>query len=160
MGKPRIKKFIPALYYSSRNNSPIRRIVLHYTTADTAQSTISWFTSENNDKRTSAHYIVDKNGDIYQMVEDGDAAHHCKGVNRDSIGIEHVAKSGERLTPAQEKATVQLIKWLISKYNIPLKNITGHRYTPGYTGGTDCPHSLFGERNEAAVKAWVTRNFS
>jgi N-acetyl-anhydromuramyl-L-alanine amidase AmpD len=66
----------------------------------------------------SAHYIVDKNGDIYQMVADSDKAWHAFGENADSIGIEHVARPGETLTPAQEQATVHLIRWLMAEYKI------------------------------------------
>jgi N-acetyl-anhydromuramyl-L-alanine amidase AmpD len=40
--------------------------------------------------RLSAHYVIDRNGDIYQMVNDADCANHCMGANAGSIGIEHV----------------------------------------------------------------------
>jgi hypothetical protein len=154
--KPPIKTFIPSPYHSSRNGAVIRRIVLHYTTASNAQSTISWF--QDNPKSVSAHYIVDKNGDIYQMVEDSERAHHCKGANADTIGIEHVAVAGDQLTLPQETATVALIRWLVSEYDIDPGRITGHNFTPGYTGSTDCPNVLFGAFSGAAIDAWVAQH--
>ena len=158
--QPAIRQFIQSPYYSSRNGAAIRRIVLHYTQGSTAQGAINWFL--NNPKSTSAHYIIDRNGYIYQMVRDSEAAHHCKGANRDSIGIEHVALTNQALTADQERSTIALIRWLMSAYSIPAENIEGHRWTPGYSGGvngTNCPHSLFGrEGNQADVRTWVNAN--
>ncbi|WP_414550703.1 glucosaminidase domain-containing protein [Anabaena sp. CCY 0017] len=70
ISKPAIKAFIQSPNYSSRNGDKIDTIVLHYTTAGTAQSTINHFS--NSTSRVSAHYLIDKNGDIYQMVKDAD----------------------------------------------------------------------------------------
>jgi len=153
--KPAIKKFIESPNHSSRNGTIIRRIILHYTTSANVEGTISWF--KNPESEVSAHYIVDKNGDIYQMVRDSDKAWHAKSANADSIGIEHVALPYDRLTPDQEKATVHLIKWLMTEYKIPKWQVTGHRFTPG--NNTLCPHSLFGEQTEAALRAWVDKRF-
>jgi hypothetical protein len=154
--KPPIKTFISSPYHSSRNGAIIRRIVLHYTTASNAESTISWF--QNNPKSVSAHYIVDKDGDIYQMVHDSERAHHCMGANADTIGIEHVAVTGDHLTVQQQTATVALIKWLVAEYDLDPQRITGHNFTPGYTGSTDCPNVLFGAFSEAAINAWVAQH--
>ena len=156
--KPLIREFIRSPYHSSRNGATIRKIVLHYTTASNAQSTISWF--QHNPNSVSAHYIVDKNGDIYQMVRDSERAHHCKGANADTIGIEHVAVAGDKLTVQQQAATVALIKWLVAEYDIDPKRITGHDFTPGYTGHTDCPNVLFGAFSEAAINAWVAQHIA
>jgi len=156
--KPKIEAFIESPNFSSRNNTPIRRVILHYTTSNNVDGTISWF--KNTAAQVSAHYIVDKNGDIYQMVRDSDKAWHAKYENADSIGIEHVALPGERLTPEQETATVNLIKWLMTEYKIPKEQVTGHRFTPHNIGRTDCPHSLFGERTEIALRAWVDQYLS
>ena len=159
--KPTIKQFIQSPNYSSRGGASIERIVLHYTAGSTAQGAINTFL--DTDRGTSAHYIIDRNGDIYQMVRDSDRAHHCKGANANSIGIEHVAISGQAVTSAQEKSSIALIRWLMGAYGIPASGIDGHRWTPGYSGGvggTDCPHSLFGhEGDHDAVNDWVSENF-
>ncbi|MEW6037698.1 MAG: N-acetylmuramoyl-L-alanine amidase [Pseudomonadota bacterium] len=164
--KPPIKQFIQSPNRESRDGVKIARVVLHYTAGPSAQSAINTFLKQTG-KRTSAHYIVDKNGDIYQMVEDSQKAWHCKGANADTIGIEHVAMPGDALTPAQATSSIALIKWLLSAYKLKADAITGHDFAKGYTAATDCPHSLFGEykrndrqANQRTLQAWVQRNFS
>ncbi|MHB8066936.1 MAG: N-acetylmuramoyl-L-alanine amidase [Desulfobaccales bacterium] len=157
--KPVIKQFIESPYHSSRGGAQISKIILHYTDSGNVNGTIDWF--KNNPKKVSAHYIVDKNGDIYQMVRDSYVANHCKGDNLVTIGIEHVASPGDQLTHAQEQASVTLIMWLMIAYNIPRDKITGHRFDPDYNGGgTDCPDCLFGEPTLAALRAWVDKHFA
>ena len=66
--KPAVKSFIESPNSSSRNGVGIDMIVLHCSTAPTVEGTIQWFLNRNS--RVSAHYVVDKYGDIYQMVRD------------------------------------------------------------------------------------------
>ncbi|MBD2459357.1 N-acetylmuramoyl-L-alanine amidase [Nostoc sp. FACHB-87] len=158
VNKPPIKAFIESPNQSSRAGADIDTIVVHYTTAGTAQSSINHF--KNPASEVSAHYIIDKNGDIYQMVKDSDKAWHAARANRTSIGIEHVAKQGERLTEAQEKSSVHLIKWLMTEYKIPKENIIAHKQVLS----TSCPGNIFGDaindNNIPKFKAWVAKNFS
>jgi len=143
---------------SSRNGIPIRRIVLHYTTSATAKSAVNWFLDPKS--RVSAHYVIDKNGDIYQCVPDGEKAWHAKGDNVDSIGIEHAARKGEGLTAMQEAASIALIKWLMSEYKIPRSMVLGHRFAPANIGTTDCPDCLFGSPTKEALDGWIERHLS
>jgi N-acetylmuramoyl-L-alanine amidase len=110
--------------------------------------------------QVSGHCLVDKNGDIYQMVADSDEVWHAFGQNADSIGIEHVARPGEQLMPAQEQATAHLCRWLLAEYKIPKEQITGHRFTPHNRTRTDCPHSLFSAQAEEALRVWVDQYFN
>ena len=157
IAKPPIKKVFASPYRGSRNGATIDRIILHYTAGPTVQSTISWFL--NNPRQVSAHYVIDKNGDIYQMVPDAERANHCRGANSSSIGIEHVAEKSEHLTGQQEAASVALIKWLLATYDLLPSAITGHRFAPNYIGSTDCPDALFGSATEAALRTWVQVHF-
>jgi hypothetical protein len=158
MPKPPIKAFIRSPNVSSRNGTKIDMVVLHFTDGPSAQSAINTFRDPN--AQVSAHYIIDKNGDIYQMVEDSDKAWHAKAANPRSIGIEHVALPGEHMAAAQEASSVALVRWLIATYDVSLENIKGHRFAPGNIGTTDCPDHLFGDATEAAVKQWVERQFA
>ena len=153
--KPPVKEFIQSPNRESRNGVPITRVILHYTAGPSARSAINTFLQQTG-RRVSAHYVVDRNGDIYQMVSDAEKAWHCKGANADSIGIEHVAQGTQELTPAQEKASVALIKWLLGAYKLKPSAVTGHRFAQGYAGGvngTDCPGALFGDKTLKAAKA-------
>lgn len=157
IAKPPITRFIPSPYHGSRNGAKIDRVILHYTAGSTAEGAINTFL--NSPRQVSAHYIVDRNGDIYQMVHDSERANHCRGANTSSIGIEHVAVPGQHLAAQQELATVALIKWLLATYELSPSAITGHRFAPNYTGSTDCPATLFGDPTEAALLAWVAAHF-
>lgn len=153
IAKPTIKSFIESPNYSSRDGTGIDMIVLHCTTSASAEGTISWF--QDRKSQVSAHYLVDTNGDIYQMVRDEFSAWHAKASNARSIGIEHVGTTNGRLTEAQNVASAQLIRWAIAAYGIPLANVVGHRFAPGNEGTTDCPGQLFGDSTGDAIAKWV-----
>ncbi len=62
---------------------------MHHTTAS-LDSTIQHFLQAGTG--VSAHYIVDRSGLLYQMVQESDTAYHAGDfpINLRSIGIEHV----------------------------------------------------------------------
>lgn len=170
--KPRLKEFIQSPNRSSRSGSVIDTVILHYTTASNARSTINHFLNPappcswdpTKDCPVSAHYIVDKNGDIYQMVADSEKAWHAGAANRTSIGIEHVAKKGDRFTKTQEDSSIALVRWLMAEYKIPASNILAHKEAPG--SATRCPGELFGDdgddNSSARLKmfdVWVAKHF-
>ena len=124
--KPEIKQFIQSPNFNSRNGAQIRRVVLHYTTSRNVMGTIAWF--QNPASKVSAHYVIARNGDIYQMVRDSDAAWHARSANAESIGIEHSAAQGDQLTSEQEVSSVALLRWLVSTYKLRWEDINGHRF--------------------------------
>ncbi len=154
--KPAIKGFIGSPNYSSRDGAGIDMIVLHCTTSATVDGTIAWFM--DRESQVSAHYVVDKNGDIYQMVRDEHSAWHAKAANHRSIGIEHVGTASDRLTRAQSVASAHLVRRLTEEYGIPAANVLGHRFAPGNEGTTGCPNQLFGDATADAVSEWVKTN--
>jgi hypothetical protein len=155
--KPLIKQFIRSPNFNSRNGQTIDMIVLHYTSGPSAQSAINTFLNTSG-KRVSAHYIIERNGDIFQMVEDRDSAWHARASNPRSIGIEHVAMPGQQMSTEQESSSVALIRWLMATYGVKKSNITGHRFAPG--NSTDCPDRLFGDATKEALDNWVNRHFA
>jgi len=90
--------FVASPNYSNRGDYAISGIVLHYTAGGHAIGTVNWF--QNPQAKVSAHFIIDRNGDIIQMVDLEKAAWHAgssmlsyrgklkKGANRFTIGIE------------------------------------------------------------------------
>lgn len=123
---------------SSRNGERIRGIVLHCTTTRSDESTISWFA--NPKSQVSAHYLVSRNGTIYQFVHDSEKAWHAQSANSTTIGIEHAAEPGDTLTYAQEQASISLIRYLCNEYDIAYENIKGHK---DVNKGTSCPNNLW-----------------
>jgi len=76
----------------------------------------------------SAHFLVARDGTIYQLMPDNWMARHVIGLNYSSIGVENVggeANSKEDLTQAQLNANIRLVKYLKAKYP-SIKNIIGH----------------------------------
>lgn len=76
----------------------------------------------------SAHFLVDRDGTIYQLMRDDIMARHVIGLNYCSIGVENVGGEDnikEDLTEAQVQANIALIRYLTSKYP-GIKYLIGH----------------------------------
>ncbi|MEA2073485.1 MAG: glycoside hydrolase family 3 N-terminal domain-containing protein [Campylobacterota bacterium] len=76
----------------------------------------------------SAHFLVDRDGTIYQLMPDNWMARHVIGLNYSSIGVENVggeANAKEDLTQAQLDANIRLVKYLQAKYP-SIENVIGH----------------------------------
>lgn len=137
VSKPAVE-YIPSPYQFSRDGTDIDYIVVHYTTTRSIQSTIDHFKS--NAKDVACHYIIGRDGRIVQMVKDKKKCYHGNSKNNRSIGIEHSAAPGDEIAEKQEIASLQLIRWLCSEYDIPTKNIIPHKCAPR---ATSCPGDLF-----------------
>lgn len=137
MDKPIVSRFIRTDHYSMRGGVKIDHIVLHYTTSRNIEGTIKHFVSGT--PKVSAHYIIGQDGELVQMVGDEHAAWHATTMNPRSIGIEHCAKAGDKITPAQERTSALLIRWLVETYDIPRENIIPHNHVKP----TSCPGDLF-----------------
>jgi hypothetical protein len=152
--KPRAATQFRSPNRSSRNGAVIDMIVVHCTEGS-LNSAINEFLNPGG-RQVSAHYLIDRDGKIYQMVPDDERANHCKGANENSIGIEHVGLETEALAPAQEAASAKLIRWLMAQYRIPAERVFGHDFAPGRQTNTSCPGHLFGRgHSQDLVSVWV-----
>ena len=110
----------------------IRWVVIH-TTEDAPGSdctaTRDYFRVSNNANSTStnhlgasAHYVICRDGKVYQMVRDHDIAHHAGNFsyNEASIGIEHERHDTSNWTEAQFQSSVALVQWLASRYAVDI----------------------------------------
>jgi len=116
-------------FHKGRDGQQITAIVNHIT-AGLMPGTLSWL--RNPKAKASAHYLVTKDGRIFQMVKDTDTAWHSGFTNRPSwpllkrginpnkytIGIEHECLSGGALTEEQYQATLWLHRYLCDKWRI------------------------------------------
>lgn len=75
----------------------------------------------------SAHFLVNKNGDIYSLMGETTMARHVIGLNFSAIGIENVGGQDDvdNLTDEQLKANVILVKYLLKKYPT-IKKVIAH----------------------------------
>jgi beta-N-acetylhexosaminidase len=109
-------------------------IVEHYTVTSTFQQTYNTFAPDRPDPElrelpgTCAHYVIDRDGTIYQLVPRSIMCRHTVGLNYTAIGIEHVGFSdGEILrNRRQMAASLRLTRWLRCRYGIAVNNVIGH----------------------------------
>ncbi len=109
-------------------------IVEHYTASTTFSSAWNTFAQDVPDSElhelpgTCAHFVIDRDGTIYQLVPLNTICRHTVGLNWTAIGIEHVGTSDAEILhdPAQLKASLQLTLWLMHRYGITLPNVIGH----------------------------------
>jgi beta-N-acetylhexosaminidase len=107
-----------------------KMIVLHWTAVNSLQDSYQRLKPQRlySDRKdivnasalnVSAHFLVDRDGTIYQLMPDNIMARHVIGLNYSSIGIENIGGEGnikEDLTEAQVQANIDLITYLASKY--------------------------------------------
>ncbi|WP_157089530.1 N-acetylmuramoyl-L-alanine amidase [Bosea sp. WAO] len=141
MEKPVVNRWEPTSHMSSRNNVDIDHIVVHYTTSRNIEGTISHF--KHGSPRTSAHYIIGLDGALVQMINDSERAWHAgsSAMNARSIGIEHVAALGDKITPAQARTSAALIRWLMREYDVRKEHVIPHVCVKA----TSCCGDLFGD---------------
>ena len=109
-------------------------IVEHYTVTMTFSSAYSTFAADVPDSElhqlpgTCAHFIVDHDGTIYELVPLTTMCRHTVGLNYTAIGIEHVGMRASDIlnNPKQVQASLSLTVWLMKAYGIQLRNVIGH----------------------------------
>jgi N-acetyl-anhydromuramyl-L-alanine amidase AmpD len=114
-------------------------IVEHYTANDSLQATINTFSSDAPDPElgerpgTCAHFVIDRDGTIHQLVSLKLMCRHTVGLNYTAIGIEHVGMSDGDLMGDQRQldASLQLTRWLQARYGILTRNVIGHAESLG-----------------------------
>ena len=86
--------------------------------------------------KVSIHYVISKNGTVYQMVDDLNIAWHAgkskwgrdTNLNSKSIGIELVNKGNENFPLKQIRKLSLLIKFLKKKHKIKKEHVLGHSH--------------------------------
>lgn len=139
--KPKVDQLSTTPNKSSRAGVDIDHIVIHYTTSQSLTGTLNHFKKASSE--VSAHYVVGQDGKLVQVVSDSENAWHAgkKSMNRRSIGIEHVAAPGDKITAAQAQKSAALIKWLMQEYDISKTNIIPHVCVKS----TNCCGDLFAD---------------
>jgi beta-N-acetylhexosaminidase len=109
-------------------------IVIHYTETPDFGSTFNTFAADVPDSElhelpnTCAHFVVDKDGTIHQLVPLGIMCRHTVGLNWTAIGVEHVGYSDAEVlgNRAQMRASLRLVRWLRCRSHISIANVIGH----------------------------------
>jgi hypothetical protein len=111
-----------------------RVIVEHYTDTADARSAFEIFARDVPDSElhelpgTCAHFVVDRDGTIYQLVPLTIMCRHTVGLNYTAIGIEHVGTSDQQVMGdrRQLQASLRLTRWLRCTQGIKVRDVIGH----------------------------------
>jgi N-acetylmuramoyl-L-alanine amidase len=109
-------------------------IVIHYTVSPTFQATFNTFAPDTPDPElhelpnTCAHFVIDHDGTIHQLVSLNIMCRHTVVLNWTSIGIEHVGYSDREVLDnrRQTAASLALVRWLRCRFDIEIANVIGH----------------------------------
>jgi N-acetylmuramoyl-L-alanine amidase len=138
-----IEDILPINFQKGRQGPyPVDTIVIHVTEGD-ARSVRSWF--HDPAANVSAHYMVQKNGDVIHFVHEYDTAWangrvvaptasivlQRKGANPNwwTISIEHEGSGHEELTDLQRQSSLALMRTIKSRHPLVQFNrqhILGH----------------------------------
>ena len=134
------QQYIKQHYGLDVNNITItpKIIVVHHTGINSFEESYNRFFKSTlpNDRpdiisagklNVSSHFMIDKDGTIYQLMSETYMARHVIGLNFNSIGIENVGGENfvDNLTPAQLTSNIELIKYLQNKYPT-ITHMIGH----------------------------------
>jgi N-acetylmuramoyl-L-alanine amidase len=111
-----------------------RLIIWHYTESATFQSVFATFASDVPDvsfhelPQVCAHFVIDTNGTIHELVPIELMCRHVVGLNYTAIGIENVGFSDQQVIgdAAQFNAGLALTRWLRCREHIPVSGVIGH----------------------------------
>jgi N-acetylmuramoyl-L-alanine amidase len=167
-----IKKYLSVNQYSrsARGLACCKAVILHYVGVNGQKAATTWNYFEKTcpmDKHySSAHYIIDLNGDIYHAVPDNEVAYHCGSSKVDpasgriytdwarqkfgyfasdpvkispnfcAVGIELCIDPSGNFTPDTLKAAKELVAKLLDENNLTADDIGTHKKVVGWK---DCP---------------------
>jgi len=121
--------------YTSSKNRTIDTIIIHssYNALGGNKYDLDKLIAEYKEYGVSPHYLVDRDGKIYQLVKNSNIAYHAgeskmpdgrSNVNNFSIGIELMNTEDEKFTDEQYDSAKYLISYIKEDYKI--KYVLGH----------------------------------
>lgn len=109
-------------------------IIIHQTEQNSCMQSLKTLTDATRNGQVSAHYLICKDGTVYQLVSEEYRAWqagiskwgHITNVNSVSVGIELDNTGKEPFPDVQMKSLLVLLNSLKSRYHIPQGNFVGH----------------------------------
>ncbi|MDA8763904.1 N-acetylmuramoyl-L-alanine amidase [Candidatus Pelagibacter bacterium] len=120
----------------TRKKTRIKFVIIHYTGMQSEIASINRL--KNSKAKVSCHYLINRKGEIIQMVNENKVAWHAgkskwknfNNLNDSSIGIELVNKGHEfgyqNFSKNQIRSLISLCKFLKKRYMIKKENFLGH----------------------------------
>lgn len=109
-------------------------LVIHTTCVPTVEEALTILCDPGRNGRVSAHYVIGRDGTVYQLVDEKKRAWHAgesswegqTDLNSRSIGVEIQNAGNEDFPPAQMRAVRELCRAIVARHNIPAGRIVGH----------------------------------
>ena len=126
---PQAPEWLGSPNYNSRKAN---FVVLHHTGDNDAATALATLTSST--QHVSAHYLVGRNGKVWQLVDENARAWHAGAarwgtttdINSVSIGIELDNNGSEAYPDSQIDALLLLLEDVRKRNGIPRANVLGH----------------------------------
>jgi len=107
-------------------------ILLHHMQANNIQHALD----QLYEHKVSSHYLIDDDGNIFQLIDDFDFAFHAgvsywhgiDGLNKNSLGIEILSSDpfNKGFNNQQMQSVVEICHHLMIKHEIASRNVIGH----------------------------------
>jgi N-acetylmuramoyl-L-alanine amidase len=107
-------------------------VVQHYTAGTSFDSAWNHFAANGTHlgekPGVCAHFLIDTDGTVYQLVNLAIRCRHAIGMNWTAIGIEHVGTNARGILDNRRmmRASLHLTSWLMLRYGINVGNVIGH----------------------------------
>ena len=148
-----VTKILDKHYTKGRDGANIRFIVLHH---NAATLTIDGCYSVWQSRPASAHYQVQADGTIGQLVWDADTAWHAGGWNANiqSIGIEHADDNNNpwHISEATLDNGAHLVAALCKFYKLGRPQWGVNVFPHSHFSATACPASIASDQNNAYMQ--------
>ncbi len=136
-----VSKLVSWGYSKPQNSRTIDTIILHssYNALGGDKYNLAKLIEEYKEYGVSPHYLIDREGSVYQLVNDKNIAYHAgeskmpdgrTNVNNFSLGVEIMNTESSKPTEKQYQSLTKLIAHI--KNNHKIKSILGHnQIAPG-----------------------------
>lgn len=109
-------------------------VVLHATEQGSVQASLDTLRSANSGGPVSAHYLIGRDGAVYQLVDEDRRAWHAGGgswgtitdLNSASIGIELDNDGSAEFPAGQIASLLRLLDDICTRNDIPRRQVIGH----------------------------------
>jgi N-acetylmuramoyl-L-alanine amidase len=122
----------PSPNFGDRRGKRVDLVVLHYTAMPTCAAALERLCDP--EAEVSAHYLIDEDGTLFSLVDEGARAWHAGAgnwqgegdVNSRSIGVE-LANPGDRPFPEpQMRALERLLAGILHRHGLPPEAVIAH----------------------------------
>ncbi|MCL1949124.1 MAG: LysM peptidoglycan-binding domain-containing protein [Turicibacter sp.] len=143
------------------NDNAMTQIIVHHTTSNlTLQQYRNFFRNSKRWARDGYHYLIRKNGQIYQFTDERSRSWGAGVENATAI---HIALNGnfehQQPTAKQKKALKALIRDIATRRKIPIERVRGHGHIPGQATacpGRNLPRSVWADALQVQAKTPVS----